>query len=132
MALRHGLLSSTGVGMTPQSQGPPGPQSAGSFQGPPQPPQPSILQPGSQVLPPPPTTLNGPGASPMAPPTHRQDGLPGPNPLNAQYHQPPPPAGQSLGAGYPAQPGKVGRVRPRRGSPRGVQSWKSGWFPGRL
>ncbi|KAL6036357.1 hypothetical protein STEG23_004438, partial [Scotinomys teguina] len=104
-------INSYGVGMTPQSQGPPGPQSAGSFQGPPQPPQPSIFQPGSQVLPPPPTTLNGPGASPMAPPTHRQDGLPGPNPLNAPY-QPPPPAGQSLGAGYPPQPEALPYVSP--------------------
>ncbi|XP_052587048.1 protein transport protein Sec24D isoform X5 [Peromyscus californicus insignis] len=118
-------INSYGVGMTPQSQGPPGPQSAGSFQGPPQPPQPSILQPGSQVLPPPPTTLNGPGASPMAPPTHRQDGLPGPNPLNAQYHQPPPPAGQSLGAGYPAQP--AANYGPQMG---GAQLSYPGGFPG--
>ncbi|XP_037062947.1 protein transport protein Sec24D isoform X4 [Peromyscus leucopus] len=112
-------INSYGVGMTPQSQ------SAGSFQGPPQPPQPSILQPGSQVLPPPPTTLNGPGASPMAPPTHRQDGLPGPNPLNAQYHQPPPPAGQSLGAGYPAQP--AANYGPQMG---GSQLSYPGGFPG--
>ncbi|XP_075837573.1 protein transport protein Sec24D [Microtus pennsylvanicus] len=96
-------INSYGVGMTSQSQGPPGPQPAASFQGPPQPPQPSILQPGPQVPPPPPTALNGPGASPMPPPTHRQDGLPGSTPLNAQY-QPLPPAGQTLGgAGYPPQ-----------------------------
>lgn len=120
VALSHGLRSSTGVGVTPQSQGPPGPQSASAFQAPPQPAQPSILQPGPQVPPPPPTALNGPGASPMAPPTHRQDGLPAPAPLNAQY-QPPPPPGQTLGAAYPPQQGKVDRVRPkRRGSPGGV------------
>lgn len=111
VALSRGLLSPTGVGATPQSQGPPGPQSAGAFQGPPQPAQPSILQPGHQVPPPPPTALNGPGASPMSPPTHRQDGLPGPAPLNAQY-QPPPPPGQTLGPGYPPQQGKVDRVKP--------------------
>lgn len=114
VALSHGLLSSTGVGVTPQGQGPPGPQSAGAFQGPPQPTQPSILQPGPQVPPPPPTAMNGPGASPMSAPAHRQDGLPAPTPLNAQY-QPPPPPGQTLGAGYHPQQGKVDRVRPRRG-----------------
>lgn len=114
VALSRALLSSTGVGVAPQSQGPPGPQSAGTFQGPPQPAQPSILQPGPQVPPPPPTALNGPGASPMSPPTHRQDGLPAPAPLNAQYQHPPPP-GQTLGAGYPPQQGKVGRVRLRMG-----------------
>lgn len=128
VALRRGLLCSTGVGMTSQSQGPPGAQSAASFQGPPQPPQPSILQPGPQVPPPPPTALNGPGASHMPPPTHRQDGLPGPTPPNAQY-QPPPPAGQTLGgAGYPPQQGKVGRGRPRCVLPGGVLSWRSGLF----
>lgn len=105
-----GLLSRTGPGMAPPSQGPPGPLSAPSFQGPPRPPQPSVLQPGSQVLPPPPTALNGPGASPLPPSTHRQDGLPGPAPPNAQY-QPPPLPGQNLGSGYPPQQGKAGRTQ---------------------
>lgn len=107
----HGLVfSCLGSGMAPPSQGPPGPTSAPSFQGPPRPPQPSILQPGSQVLPPPPTALNGPGASPLPPSTHRQDGLPGPAPPNAQY-QPPPLPGQTLGPGYPPQQGKLGRAQ---------------------
>ncbi|XP_069878605.1 protein transport protein Sec24D [Dipodomys merriami] len=95
-------INNYGSGMTPPSQGSPGPLSATSFQGPPRPPQPSILQPGSQVLPPPPTVLNGPGAPPLPPTAHRQEGLPGPVPLSAQY-QPPPPPGQALGAGYPPQ-----------------------------
>ncbi|XP_043425497.1 protein transport protein Sec24D isoform X1 [Prionailurus bengalensis] len=95
-------INSYGSGMAPPGQGPPGPPPAPSFQGPPRPPQPSIMQPGSQVLPPPPTTLNGPGASPLPPSTHRQDGFPGPAPLNTQY-QPPPLPGQSLGTGYPPQ-----------------------------
>ncbi|KAF4019687.1 hypothetical protein G4228_011576 [Cervus hanglu yarkandensis] len=95
-------INSYGSGAAPPTQGPPGPASAASVQGPPQPPQPSILQPGSQVLPPPPTALNGPGASPLPPPTHRPDGLPGPAPPNAQY-QPAPLPGQTLGPGYPAQ-----------------------------
>lgn len=108
------FFSHTGSGMAPPGQGPPGPPPAPSFQGPPpapsfqgppRPPQPSIMQPGSQVLPPPPTTLNGPGASPLPPSTHRQDGFPGPAPLNTQY-QPPPLPGQSLGTGYPPQQGK--------------------------
>ncbi|GAB1288088.1 Sec24-related gene family, member D (S. cerevisiae) [Apodemus speciosus] len=112
------------VGVTPQSQGPPGPQSAGAFQGPPQPAQPSILQPGPQVPPPPPTALNGPGVSPMSPPTHRQDGLPAPAPLNAQY-QPPPPPGQPLGAGYPPQ--QATNYGPQMG---GAQLSYPGGFPG--
>uniref|UniRef100_A0A8I4A4L6 SEC24 homolog D, COPII coat complex component n=1 Tax=Callithrix jacchus TaxID=9483 RepID=A0A8I4A4L6_CALJA len=95
-------INSYGSGMAPPSQGPPGPQSATSFQTPPRPPQPSILQPGSQVLPPPPTKLNGPGASPLPPPMYRPDGLAGPPPPNAQYQLPPLP-GQTLGAGYPPQ-----------------------------
>ncbi|XP_012879187.1 PREDICTED: protein transport protein Sec24D [Dipodomys ordii] len=95
-------INNYGSGMTPPSQGSPGPLSATTFQGPPRPPQPSILQPGSQVLPPPPTVLNGPGAPPLPPTAHRQEGLPGPVPLSAQY-QPPPPPGQTLGAGYPPQ-----------------------------
>lgn len=98
--------------MAPPGQGPPGPPSAPLFQGLPRPPQPSIMQPGSQVLPPPPTALNGPGASPLPPSTHRQDGLPGPAPLNAQY-QPPPVPGQTLGTGYSPQQGKAGRARGR-------------------
>ncbi|CAH6789092.1 Sec24d [Phodopus roborovskii] len=106
-------INSYGAGMTPQSQGAPGPQSAGSFQGPPQHPQPSILQPGSQVPPPPPTAMNGPGASLMSPPT-----------LNAQY-QPPPPAGQTLGAGYPPQQGT--NYAPQMG---GSQLSYPGGFPG--
>ncbi|KAF3815539.1 hypothetical protein GH733_016492, partial [Mirounga leonina] len=95
-------INSYGSGMAPPGQGPPGPPSAPSFQGLPRPPQPSIMQPGSQVLPPPPTALNGHGASPLPPSTHRQDGLPGPAPLNAQY-QPPPLPGQTLGTGYSPQ-----------------------------
>ena len=98
-----GLLFRLGSGAAPPSQGPPGPASAASVQGPP---RPSILQPGSQVLPPPPTALNGPGPSPLPPPMHRPDGLPGPAPPNAQY-QPAPLPGQTLGPGYPAQQGKV-------------------------
>ncbi|XP_021013132.1 protein transport protein Sec24D [Mus caroli] len=117
-------INSYGVGATPQSQGPPGPQSAGTFQGPPQPAQPSILQPGHQVPPPPPTALNGPGASPMSPPTHRQDGLPVPAPLNAQY-QPPPPPGQTLGTGYPPQ--QATNYGPQMG---GAQMSYPGGFPG--
>ncbi|EDL12305.1 SEC24 related gene family, member D (S. cerevisiae) [Mus musculus] len=117
-------INSYGVGATPQSQGPPGPQSAGAFQGPPQPAQPSILQPGHQVPPPPPTALNGPGASPMSPPTHRQDGLPGSAPLNAQY-QPPPPPGQTLGPGYPPQ--QATNYGPQMG---GAQMSYPGGFPG--
>lgn len=105
-----GLLSHAGSGMAPPSQGPPGPLSATSLQTPPRPPQPSVLQPGSQVLPPPPTTLNGPGASPLLPPMYRPDGLSGPPPPNSQY-QPPPLPGQTLGAGYPPQQGKVDRVQ---------------------
>ncbi|XP_031231214.1 protein transport protein Sec24D isoform X3 [Mastomys coucha] len=117
-------INSYGVGVTPQSQGPPGPQSASAFQAPPQPAQPSILQPGPQVPPPPPTALNGPGASPMAPPTHRQDGLPAPAPLNAQY-QPPPPPGQTLGAAYPPQ--QATNYGPQMG---GAQLSYPGGFPG--
>ena len=106
--------------MAPPSQGPPGPPAAAAaFQGPPRSSQPSILQPGSQVLPPPPTALNGPGASPLPPSTHRQDGLPGPAPPNAQY-QPPPPPGQTLGPGYPLQQGKVGRAQRKALGPLGV------------
>ncbi|EPY80586.1 Protein transport protein Sec24D-like protein [Camelus ferus] len=97
-------INSYGSGMAPSGQGPPGPPSAPSFQGPPRPLQPSIVQPGSQVLPPPPTALNGPGVSPLPPSAPRQDGLPGPAPLNAQY-QPPALPGQTLGPGYPPQPG---------------------------
>ncbi|XP_060248781.1 protein transport protein Sec24D [Meriones unguiculatus] len=117
-------INSLGVGITPQSQGPPGPRSAGAFQGPPQPAQPSILQPGPPVPPPPPSTLNGPGAPPMSAPTHRQDGLPGPTPLNAQY-QPPPPPGQTLGAGYPPQ--QAPSYGPQMG---GAQMSYPGGFPG--
>lgn len=101
------LFSHTGPGLAPPGQGPPpGSQSGTAFQGPPRPPQPSIMQPGSQVLPPPPSAINGPGAMPMPPPAHRQDGLTGPAPPGAQY-QPPPLPGQ--GAGYPPQQGKGGR-----------------------
>ena len=106
VVFRSAGLFFLGSGVAPPGQGPPGPVSAASFQGPPQPPQPSILQPGSQILPPPPTALNGPGASPLPPSTHRADGLPGPAPPNAQY-QPAPLPGQTLGPGYPAQQGKV-------------------------
>ncbi|KAM6148135.1 protein transport protein Sec24D isoform 3-T3 [Erethizon dorsatum] len=118
-------INSYGSGMAPPSQGPPDPPSAASFQGPPRPPQSSILQPGSQVLPPPPTTLNGPGASPLSPPVHRQDGLPGPPPLNAQY-QPPPLPGPALGAGYPPQQ-QAANYGPQMA---GAQLSYPGGFPG--
>lgn len=91
-------LSHTGSGTAPPSQGPPGP---------PRPPQPSILQPGSQVLPPPPTALNGPGPAPPLPTAaHRPDGVPGPAPPGAPF-QPPPLPGQSPGMGYAPQPGEA-------------------------
>uniref|UniRef100_G1T534 SEC24 homolog D, COPII coat complex component n=2 Tax=Oryctolagus cuniculus TaxID=9986 RepID=G1T534_RABIT len=102
-------INSYGSSMAPSSQGPPGPPSAAAFQGPPRPPQPSILQPGSQVLPPPPTTLNGPGAS-SAPPT-------------AQY-QPPPLPGQTLGPGFPPQQANYGPQM------AGAQLSYPGGFPG--
>ncbi|XP_008844262.1 protein transport protein Sec24D isoform X2 [Nannospalax galili] len=116
-------INSYGVAMTPSSQGPSGPPSAASFQGPPRAPQPSILQPGSQTLPPPPTTLNGPGANPMSSPIHGQDGLPGPTPLNAQY-KPPPPPGQTLGTGYSPQQANYGPQM------AGAQLSYPGGFPG--
>ncbi|ELW62613.1 Protein transport protein Sec24D [Tupaia chinensis] len=116
-------VNSYGSRMASPSQGPAGPPSVGSFPSPPRPPQPSILQPGSQVLPPPPATLNGPGASPLSPPTHRQDGPLGPAPPNAQY-QPPPLPGQALGAGYPPQQANYGP--PMAGS----QLSYPGGFPG--
>ncbi|XP_036159162.1 protein transport protein Sec24D [Myotis myotis] len=106
---------SYGSGMAPPGQGPPGSLSAPSGQGPPPPLQPSILQPGSQVLPPPPTTLNGLGAPPMPPP--------GPAPPNAQL-QPPPLPGQTLGSGYPPQQGNYGPQMP------GAQLAYPGGFPG--
>nr|XP_007997845.2 protein transport protein Sec24D isoform X1 [Chlorocebus sabaeus]XP_007997847.2 protein transport protein Sec24D isoform X1 [Chlorocebus sabaeus] len=117
-------INSYGSGMAPPSQGPPGPLSATSLQTPPQPPQPSILQPGSQVLPPPPTTLNGPGASPLLPPVYRPDGLSGPPPPNSQY-QPPPLPGQTLGAGYPPQ--QAANSGPQMA---GAQLSYPGGFPG--
>uniref|UniRef100_A0A8I5R5V6 SEC24 homolog D, COPII coat complex component n=1 Tax=Papio anubis TaxID=9555 RepID=A0A8I5R5V6_PAPAN len=116
-------INSYGSGMAPPSQGPPGPLSATSLQTPPRPPQPSILQPGSQVLPPPPTTLNGPGASPLLPPMYRPDGLSGPPPPNSQY-QPPPLPGQTLGAGYPPQQANSGPQM------AGAQLSYPGGFPG--
>nr|XP_045370942.1 protein transport protein Sec24D isoform X2 [Camelus bactrianus] len=116
-------INSYGSGMAPSGQGPPGPPSAPSFQGPPRPLQPSIVQPGSQVLPPPPTALNGPGVSPLPPSAPRQDGLPGPAPLNAQY-QPPALPGQTLGPGYPPQPANSG---PQMG---GAPLSYPGGFPG--
>ncbi|XP_019783426.2 protein transport protein Sec24D isoform X1 [Tursiops truncatus] len=117
-------VNSYGSGMAPPSQGPPGPPSAAAaFQGPSRSPQPSILQPGSQVLPPPPTALNGPSASPLPPSTHRQDGLPGPAPPNAQY-QPPPLPGQTLGPGYPLQQANYGPQM------AGAQLSYPGGFPG--
>uniref|UniRef100_A0A2K5WPA4 SEC24 homolog D, COPII coat complex component n=1 Tax=Macaca fascicularis TaxID=9541 RepID=A0A2K5WPA4_MACFA len=116
-------INSYGSGMAPPSQGPPGPLSATSLQTPPRPPQPSVLQPGSQVLPPPPTTLNGPGASPLLPPMYRPDGLSGPPPPNSQY-QPPPLPGQTLGAGYPPQQANSGPQM------AGAQLSYPGGFPG--
>nr|XP_031547330.1 protein transport protein Sec24D isoform X3 [Vicugna pacos] len=116
-------INSYGSGMAPSGQGPPGPPSAPSFQGPPRPLQPSIVQPGSHVLPPPPTALNGPGVSPLPPSAPRQDGLPGPAPLNAQY-QPPALPGQTLGPGYPPQPANSG---PQMG---GAPLSYPGGFPG--
>ncbi|XP_045687172.1 protein transport protein Sec24D [Phyllostomus hastatus] len=91
-------------------------------QGPPRPPQPSILQPGSQVLPPPPTALNGPAGPPMPPPAHRQGGLPGPAPPSAQL-QPPPLPGQSPGSGYAPQQANYGPPMP------GPQLAYPGGFP---
>ncbi|KAM5255384.1 protein transport protein Sec24D isoform 2-T2 [Ctenodactylus gundi] len=116
-------INSYGSGLAPLSPGPPGLPSAASFQGPPRPPQPSILQPGSQVPPPPPTTLNGPSTSPLSSPPHRQDGLTGAPPLNAQY-QPPPPPGAALGAGYPPQQANYGPQM------AGAQLSYPGGFPG--
>ncbi|KAG8512606.1 Protein transport protein Sec24D, partial [Galemys pyrenaicus] len=114
-------INSYGSGMAPSTQGPPGPLPAASFQGPPRPPQPSILQPGSQVLPPPPTALNGSGASPLPPST-----LPGPPPPNAQY-QPPPLPGQTMGSGYPLPPQQGGTYSPQMA---GAQLSYPGGFPG--
>ncbi|XP_036306070.1 protein transport protein Sec24D [Pipistrellus kuhlii] len=100
---------SYGSGTAPPGQAPSG-------QGAPPPPlQPSILQPGSQVLPPPPTALNGLGAPPMPPP--------GPAPPSAQL-QPPPLPGQTLGSGYPPQQGNYGAQMP------GAQLAYPGGFPG--
>uniref|UniRef100_A0A2I3GMK9 SEC24 homolog D, COPII coat complex component n=1 Tax=Nomascus leucogenys TaxID=61853 RepID=A0A2I3GMK9_NOMLE len=119
----NSFIISVCSGMAPPSQGTPGPLSATSLQTPPRPPQPSILQPGSQVLPPPPTTLNGPGASPLPLPMYRPDGLSGPPPPNAQY-QPPPLPGQTLGAGYPLQQANSGPQM------AGAQLSYPGGFPG--
>ncbi|XP_013370719.1 PREDICTED: protein transport protein Sec24D isoform X2 [Chinchilla lanigera] len=119
-------INNYGSGVPPPSQGPPGPPPAASFQAPPRPLQTSILQPGSQVLPPPPTTLNGPGASSLSPPGPRQDGLPGPPPLGAQY-QPPPPPGPALGVGYPPPPHQAAHYGPQMA---GTQLSYSGGFAG--
>ncbi|XP_053767877.1 protein transport protein Sec24D isoform X2 [Desmodus rotundus] len=108
--------------MAPPSQGSLGPLSAPMSQGPPQPPQPSILQPGSQVLPPPPTALNGPGAPPLPPPAHRQGGLPGPASPSAQL-QPLPLQGQTPGSGYAPQQANYGPHMP------GPQLAYPGGFP---
>ncbi|XP_054998055.1 protein transport protein Sec24D isoform X1 [Sorex araneus] len=111
-------INSFGSGMGPPGQGPPGAVPGASFQGPPRPPQPSILQPGSQVLPPPPSAINGPGAMPLPP------AVSGPAPPGAQY-PPPPLPGQSLGAGYPPQQaGNFGPPMP------GAQLSYPGGFPG--
>ncbi|XP_069315254.1 protein transport protein Sec24D isoform X2 [Eulemur rufifrons] len=99
-ALQLSSYGSSQPGAAPPGQGPPGPPlPAAAFQSPPRPAQPSVLQPGPQLLPPPPATLNGPGA-PALPPAYRQDGLPGP--ASAQF-QPLPPPGQGPGAAYPPQ-----------------------------
>lgn len=114
-----GRLSHSGSGMAPPGQVAPGSLSAPLGQGPSPPLQPSILQPGSQVLPPPPTTLNGLGAPPMPPS--------GPAPLNAQL-QPPPLPGQTLGSGYPQQ-GKMGKSQGRVWVIRGYPSWENSFVP---
>ncbi|XP_036618617.1 protein transport protein Sec24D isoform X2 [Trichosurus vulpecula] len=93
-----------GPGMASGSLGIPAAPSAASFQGPPQPAQPAILQPGPRMLPPPPSTHNGLGPAPSLPPAGRQDGLPGSGPPTANFPSLPLP-GQPPGPGYPPQQG---------------------------
>ncbi|XP_074084413.1 protein transport protein Sec24D isoform X2 [Macrotis lagotis] len=93
-----------GPGMASGSPGIPSPPSGASFQGPPQMPQPAILQPGPRMLPPPPSTHNGLGTGPTLPPASRQDGLPGSGPPTANFPSLPLP-GQPPGPGYPPQQG---------------------------
>ncbi|XP_051821787.1 protein transport protein Sec24D isoform X1 [Antechinus flavipes] len=93
-----------GPGMASGSSGIPAPPPAASFQGPPQLPQPSILQPGPRIPPPPPSTHNGLSTAPSLPPGSRQDGLPGSSPPTANFPSLPLP-GQPPGPGYPPQQG---------------------------
>ncbi|XP_020863940.1 protein transport protein Sec24D isoform X1 [Phascolarctos cinereus] len=93
-----------GPGMASGSPGILAPPLAASFQGPPQLAQPSILQPGPQMLAPLPSTHNGLGATPSLPPAGRQDGLPGSGPPAASFPSLPLP-GQPPGPGYPPQQG---------------------------
>ncbi|XP_028932493.1 protein transport protein Sec24D isoform X2 [Ornithorhynchus anatinus] len=116
-------INSYGPGMAPNPQMPPGPQPATTFQGPGQPSQPTILQPGAQVLPPPPTTLNGLGTTPPLPPLTVQNRIPGSGPPNASL-QPPPLPGQAAGPGYPPQHANYGPQMP------GAQLSYPGAYPG--
>ncbi|XP_038625074.1 protein transport protein Sec24D [Tachyglossus aculeatus] len=116
-------INSYGPGMAPNPQVPPGPPTATTFQSPGQPSQPTILQPGPRVLPPPPTTLNGLGTAPPLPPLARQDRIPGSGPPNAGPQSPPLP-GEAAGPGYPPQQANYGPQMP------GAQLSYPGAYPG--